>query len=259
MKPTATTSRFIGTYADDTVIITSGPTREIASSRLQNSSNKFTAWCQNNRISINADKTELVELSLNHRALTRKPATITVHNKTVTAKDSATYLGVVLDNHLTFKKHFRTQIAKISSKFNALKSTFQSTHTAVNTWKTLYKTTLRPLLTYASPAYAALMITEAKEEIAVREKSILRFVHRLPRRTPIRTIYQVADIPPVNHHLHKMASRELRRYRASSDPDIRRIGQYEDPPGNYRRPEDLTTVEEDSESSSLPISGQEDS
>ncbi|GFV62549.1 probable RNA-directed DNA polymerase from transposon X-element [Trichonephila clavipes] len=108
-------------------------------------------WFKKWKISINPEKTEAV-FSLGRS--TRKPPPIHVQNHPVPWSRSVNYLGVTLDEHLSFKDH----IIKINNKFRALACLYYPYFTrnsplTIKNRLLIYTSILRPVLLYASPVW----------------------------------------------------------------------------------------------------------
>lgn len=247
LRPKATPSLFVGTYADDTIFIAAGRTREKATSKLQQATDQFLEYAKAERIKINAGKTEVIELSLRHRSLMKKPAILQVDGVPISAKPSAKYLGVCFDNHLNFEHHIRAQIKKVTQRFNCLKTYLPSTPQTRGLWKLLYRTTMRPILTYSSASFAARLSQEATKEVQVRERAILRYIYSQPRRTPIPKLYQEAQIADISDHLRTTANIQILQFRNHQDPLIQQIANYDRHDYTFRRPGDLTATDSDSD------------
>ncbi|GFY09381.1 RNA-directed DNA polymerase from mobile element jockey [Trichonephila clavipes] len=98
-------------YADDTAILTQSTNKNCITHFLHKHLAELEDWYRKWKISINPGKTEAVFFSLGNS--TRKPPPIHVQNHPVPWSRSVNYLGVTLDEHLSFKDH----ITKINNKF----------------------------------------------------------------------------------------------------------------------------------------------
>ncbi|GFV06149.1 RNA-directed DNA polymerase from mobile element jockey [Trichonephila clavipes] len=139
-------------YADDTAILTQSTNKNCITHFLHKHLAELEDWYNKWKISINPGKTEAVFFSLGNS--TRKPPPIHVQNHPVPWSRSVNYLGVTLDEHLSFKDH----ITKINNKFRALACLYYPYFTrnsplSIKNRLLIYTSILRPVLLYASPVW----------------------------------------------------------------------------------------------------------
>ena len=110
-------------YADDTVLYKaiSDKERFLDMHNFQQDVNKLVLWCQRNRLSINVKKTKLVFHPAIQSAVNDVNNVITMQGTTVDYVLSYLYLGVDIDNMLTFKKHFSNTFKNVSHKLFILR------------------------------------------------------------------------------------------------------------------------------------------
>ena len=73
-------------------------------------------WCQENRLSINVKKTKLVFYPRSNTVLNDINSDIQINREIVHYVNSYLYLGIDIDEHLTFKKYFSTLFQNVSHK-----------------------------------------------------------------------------------------------------------------------------------------------
>jgi hypothetical protein len=99
----------MGTFADDTVILSVNIDPAIATFTLQNHSNQIQEWTKIWKIKINEAKSMQVYFSLR-----REQCPAVFFNNIITCRSPSTkYLGIYLDNHLTWKEHIRKKCKQI--------------------------------------------------------------------------------------------------------------------------------------------------
>ncbi|GFT32205.1 RNA-directed DNA polymerase from mobile element jockey [Trichonephila clavipes] len=139
-------------YADDTAILTQSANKNCITHFLHRHLAELEDWYNKWKISINPEKTEAVFFSVGHS--TRKPPPIHVQNHPVPWSRTVNYLGVTLDEHLSFKDH----IIKINNKFRAIACLYYPYFTrnsplSIKNRFLIYTSILRPVLLYASPVW----------------------------------------------------------------------------------------------------------
>jgi hypothetical protein len=91
----------VGTFADDTVILSVNIDPAIATFTLQNHLDQIQEWTNIWKLKINEAKSTQVNFSLKREQC---PAVV-FNNIQIPASPSTKYLGIYLDNHLTWKEH----------------------------------------------------------------------------------------------------------------------------------------------------------
>ena len=110
-------------YADDTVLykIISDSHRFLDMHDFQQDVNRLITWCQQNRLSINVKKTKLVFHPHSQTIVNDIHSDIKILDTPVNYVTSYLYLGVDIDNLLTFKKFYSNCFRKISYKLLLLR------------------------------------------------------------------------------------------------------------------------------------------
>ena len=83
--------------------------------------NRLIRWCQVNRLGINVKKTKLVFHPYATNVENNIGNDMCISNKNVNYVTSYLYLGVDIDNWLTFKKHYANMFKKISYKLSLIR------------------------------------------------------------------------------------------------------------------------------------------
>ena len=110
---------------------------------------KVTTWCTKTGLNVYPDKTELVVFTRKHKVPTFTPPSLA--GKKLEAKDSAKYLGVILDRKLNWNEHLEEKIRKFHAAFWLCRGTFGGgwgLKPKMLVW--LYKAVLVPRVAYAS-------------------------------------------------------------------------------------------------------------
>ena len=139
-------------YADDTVLTNSAPDVYTAHMQLQNDLDNVANWCKGNKLSINIKKTK--SMLLGTRSMVKKYnrlPRLKINNKPLDYVFQYKYLGIILDNILSFNKHLNNTIRIVAHKISLLqKIRFYITDKAATC---LYKTMVLPYLDYGDIFY----------------------------------------------------------------------------------------------------------
>ena len=179
-------------YADDTVLYTSHKNINVAIKRVQEDLNKLEAWCEMNSIFINPNKTKYMIFS------TKKVED--THDKLKTSQaqlgkvSSFTYLGVRLDQHLTFDNHAQYIINRVTSKVYQLKKMrrFLSRKAAL----LVYKNMILPIIEYGD-IYLSATSKENRNKLQKLQNKALKCALGRDKRYNTRKLHAEAKILPL--------------------------------------------------------------
>ncbi|GFX75376.1 RNA-directed DNA polymerase from mobile element jockey [Trichonephila clavipes] len=222
-------------FADDTAILAQSAKKNCVTHFLHRHLAELEDWYKKWKIAINPTKTEAV---FSTGKGTRKPPPIHIHNHPVPWSKSVKYLGVILDENLSFKHH----ILHLKHKFRALASIY-SPYFARNSPLTLknrvliYTSIIRPVILYASPVWGHAAISninllEASQNIVIRQLTNARWFMRN------------ADIRPALHlkttqeTIKKLAIKFYDNIETIDNRTLRKIETYIPNP-NFRRPRNI--------------------
>ncbi|GFS47856.1 probable RNA-directed DNA polymerase from transposon X-element [Trichonephila clavipes] len=189
-------------------------------------------WYKKWKIAINPTKTEAVFFSKNIN--TRPPAPVHVQNHPVPWSKTVKYLGVTLDQHLTFNPH----IVNAKKKFRALACIYSPYFTrnsplSLKNRMLIYTSIIRSVLLYACPVWghaarANINILEQSQNVIIRQltnspwfvrNADLRFALRL--KTIKATIRKIAE--KFFNNLESIDNRTLRKIEIyTPDPQFNR-------------------------------------
>lgn len=141
-------------FADDTAIYYTGRSGDVISRSLQSAANALGAWFRKWRIEVNPEKSAAV---LFCRLWKDQPVLrpISMFGKAIPWESQAKYLGVILDNHLTFSKHLKAVRARAAFALGRLHHLLNAkSKLSLRNKVRLYVTCIRPIMTYASVVFA---------------------------------------------------------------------------------------------------------
>ena len=162
-------------YADDTVLIANDRIVSKVTEKIQTSAEKIIEYYTKWKIKTNNDKTTLISFT---RRKTKQlpPDFIKIGAADVTFSEQIKYLGITIDNRLTFNLHIDNTINKVDRTIRLLYP-FIARHseTDMDLKVHLYKTYIRPIMTYAIPILT--MTKKSKfRPLSTKQNKILRMV-----------------------------------------------------------------------------------
>jgi hypothetical protein len=96
-------------YADDMTVTTSTATQ------LQESINVFSDWCKEHYMVANTQKSISMTISNKRVCSNSQSMIVTLNGEQMPQKDTTKFLGVMIDQHLTFEDHVTAIISKLRS------------------------------------------------------------------------------------------------------------------------------------------------
>ena len=196
-------------YADDMTLYT--PVKKDASNQqlFQAALNTVEEWASNNNMLINADKTQLIKISLTEPDLTDS---YVLKQQTINECDSAKLLGITIDSRLSFTQHVKSITESLASRLYAMRQLKRLGLKAPGL-KLFYFSNIRSRLTYACPAWSGFITDNSMSEIVKIEKSAMKILNPDIGYENSLTMY---DIPPIEKyideqcrkHYHKIISNE---------------------------------------------------
>jgi hypothetical protein len=181
----------MGTFSDDTVILSVNIDPAIATFTLQNHLNQIQEWTKIWKIKINESVSSQVNFSLRREQC---PA-VFLNNIQIPASPSTKYLGIYSDNHLTWKEHInnRKQIDLKIKDMNWLIG--RNSKLSLENTILLYKTIIKPISTYGAEIWGC----TSKSNISIIQRSqskILRVIANAPwyEYVPNITLHENLDV-----------------------------------------------------------------
>ena len=178
--PDAIKSSRLKLYADDSLLyrrIKSDSDKEL----LQEDLNNIHSWAVNSQMKFNVSKCEHLRISRKSKLPISVP-TYNLNNIGLRTVDQAKHLGVVIDNHLSFKTHIVETCKKANRSLYMLMRSLKKAKTRTRT--VAYKTICRPILEYACHIWSPYQ----KKYIAQLEnvnRKAFRWAYRLRKRDHI--------------------------------------------------------------------------
>ena len=99
-------------FADDTCLLYSNPSLKCIEKRLNVDLKRLFKWLCANKISLNVSKTEVLLFRNTHKVINHN-VRLKLNGKTLPLSKSVKYLGVQLDDHLSWKFHFESLAVKL--------------------------------------------------------------------------------------------------------------------------------------------------
>ena len=111
---------YINLYADDLLIYIIHSDIDTIQTELQSVVSKLSTWFKNNKLTVNTDKTYTMLLHSRNSRLRNTNLNISLDRTVLHQQEALTYLGIIIDQHLTWSNQIESLCKKISPKLGAL-------------------------------------------------------------------------------------------------------------------------------------------
>ena len=203
-KPEVATAN-VSQYADDIALYTTNATCKAATLRLQRALDTLDHWCNLWKIKLNPNKTHfmlITRLRDKQRPLTLKGTQLETTKKT-------TFLGVEISDNLTWTDHINKVEQKVFARINGLKI-LKAKRISSKSLIRLYKMTVRPIMDYASPAWANAP-NYLLQRLQILQNKALKTALDLPFWTSSKEVHSRANIPTMTEYLTRRNINYLKR------------------------------------------------
>lgn len=143
----ALSSGFPIMYADDTNIFISGNNIDTITAQCNTELGNINKYIQSNRLSLNTSKTQAMTFS-NNPATRKSEPNIEIGGQKIEIVNSVSFLGVKIDNALSWTTHITHITSKISKSIGIIRKTAKLLNR--NTLKSLYMSLVVPYLNYCN-------------------------------------------------------------------------------------------------------------
>lgn len=189
-------------FADDTVIVVSGLNWESTKHTAETALKIIKNWLDESLLSLNIEKTKFMTFSLSSRNLPNLEL-LMIHeqtckmdlqcrcDKSIERTASLKYLGVILDENLTWKEHLKyvtTKIRKLIHKFYELRNIL-----TLRTLKTIYYALVESIINYGLAVWGNAGTTIISK-LSVAQKWIIKIIMYKNKRYPSDLLYKESEI-----------------------------------------------------------------
>ena len=114
-------------FADDTSLVMYDNDLNILVNHVSLTFQKLSRWCMENKLTISMEKTNFLFSHTPNKPLVRNVREIATENMVITRVDAIKYLGITIDEKLTWNAH-------VEYVCNSLKNIFSSLNNCVTKW-----------------------------------------------------------------------------------------------------------------------------
>lgn len=192
-------------YADDTGILYRSLNADFAIKKVQKTLLETEKWCSKWKVAINAQKSNLI-LIRRTKTQTKVKEKLKLFGQNIDRVKKANYLGVVINDKLTWQDNVKHSIGKTYGILNRLRPILgRQSKLPLNLKKLIYTSSVRPIMTYASPAWNTIK-PKTLQKLQVVQNKILREITNAPWFVRNKNIQKDLNIDSIKDHLTKLNS-----------------------------------------------------
>ena len=183
-------------YADDTVMVSNAPNLQMAYLQLQHDLNNVANWCKGNKLSINIKKTK--GMLVGTRSMVKKLhllPKLKIQGGTIDYVFQYKYLGITIDEILSFRTHLNNTIKLVAHKISIL-SKIRCYITKDASLK-LYKTMILPYLDYGDIFFMNSTLKQIKKLQTLQNRA-LRICTQNKVYIPTNILHQSVQLPKLD-------------------------------------------------------------
>ncbi|GBM46176.1 putative RNA-directed DNA polymerase from transposon X-element [Araneus ventricosus] len=205
-------------FEDDTAILAQGSTINYVIHTLQKGLNNIENWCTLWRVAINTNKTHAVMF---RKGTSRKELkTLSFFAEDLTWDKEVKYLGLILDNKLTFRSHFKYSTEKFWAKVHLLIPLIgRRSPLALENKLLLFKQVLRPILTYAAQIWGLAAPSNRKKAQILKNK-ILRIMVNAPWYVKNSVIHNDLKIQTMDEFIKDLSRKFFQKLVNHTNPTV---------------------------------------
>lgn len=196
-----TDNTIMATFADDTAILSSDPDPNRATENLQNHINLLDDWLKQWKISVNNDKS--AQITFTTKRSTCPP--VTINNAPIPVKTVVKYLGLHLDQKLTWKTHIKAKRTQLTLKVRNMNWLIgRKSQLSMENKLIIYKTILKPIWTYGIELWGCSKPSNTKI-LQTFQSKMLRTITDAPWFVSNQTLHEDLNMPYIKDEINRNA------------------------------------------------------
>ena len=197
-------------FADDSKLLIPGRDFETCFRLAQHALKKAASWARRAGVSFCPNKTAVLFFS---RGNFRPTKQLKLSGKPLPWLDETKYLGITIDDTLSFRTHIEQKLAQAKKKLMILRHVFDQTwgpHPKITRWA--YTGIVRPSITYGSIAFATKLTTKTvKDQLKRVQRLALIQIAKVRPSTPTSALEIIYNVPPLDLFILETAQKTALR------------------------------------------------
>lgn len=185
-------------FADDMILYVNSDDADEIEYKINMDLKEISKWLKQNSLKLNVNKTNFMLIRDSHKRISTNRCRISIEDEKIEEVEETKYLGVIIDENLSFNSHVQYVNRKIAKKVNFLYriNKYISPYTRV----TIYKTIIAPHFEYCNST----MLNYngySMESLQKVQNRAMRAILRCNRYTPICNMLDATGFMSVNQRM----------------------------------------------------------
>jgi hypothetical protein len=190
-------------FADDSSLFIKGNEIDTMIESLNMELTHIKTWVDANKLSLNVEKTHSMVFS-SARKIVKCNRNIEIDGKVISKTDSIKFLGVILDSHLSWKKHVIHIKSKVSKGIGILSKARKYLNRSILV--SLYYSFIYPYFSYCVEVWGSAGKTTL-EKLIVLQKKIVRVIASIPYRESTKKSFKSLKFLNINEiYIYKLGT-----------------------------------------------------
>lgn len=192
-------------YADDALFTATSANLRMSRIYIQRQLDLLQPWLNKWRIKVNADKCEAISFTKTRRQADGHH--LTIDRRPVPWKKVVKYLGVLLDQRLTMTPNVTRLQTLTASAIRSLGPLFRARRLPTKMKLHLYTALLRPVLTYAAPAWYHLVCRSSRKQLLALQARALRKATGTPQYVRSEIVRRSTGMPTIREYVDVLTTK----------------------------------------------------
>lgn len=198
-------------YADDILLCIGGTDPDTMGKIMQKAINRVLLWGQDNGLTFNPSKTQIMMVTKRHRC--SKPI-LKMGTQVLKYSSEIKYLGIVFNDHLTWHNHIKAKVRK-ANKILQMVRTLVGHQWGLDPEKVhwIYQAIVKPTITYGCLVWAHTLTKDQCQALQSIQRRVLLAITHAMRSTPTKGMEAILGLPPLDLFIQEEATKAICRLR----------------------------------------------
>lgn len=159
-------------YADDAVLIYFNDNPVVLKSKIQNDLDALAKWMTDNKLTLNANKTKYMIFKSSHARGELNDFTLSIHNDKIQRVASFKYLGIILNENLSWSTYINSIRGKLAGVSGAVRRLGNRIHDSTRI--SLYYSLCNSYLSYLMPVWSTSATQSELKSLQTAQNNAIR-------------------------------------------------------------------------------------
>lgn len=212
--PSQLRNAFINLFADDTLIYLHGKNLDAMRDQMNCELQRISQWLRLNKLKLNVSKTKMMIIRGSSTCTSMN--SIMVDGEVIETEQEFKYLGVIIDDGLSFKPNVDYVCKKVSKKVGVLSRLAR--YITMGARISIYKSVITPHFDFCA-TLLYLSDESSFERMQKLQNRAMRAILMCKKLTPIRTMLDALDLLNVKQRVHEATLKFIHKLKHGGLPD----------------------------------------